>query len=132
MVRTLSGFTLLEVMVAVAILAIALVTLLGSQSRSLSVAGISRFETRAALLARDRFSRFLLQDPDRLAPDEGDFGEEAPGFRWRLETRNLDGEEAGIEGLETGLTELTLTITAGEQSYTSRCLVMGRIHPERR
>jgi general secretion pathway protein I len=45
------GFTLLEVMIAVALIAIALTTLLGSQSQSVSFANSAKFETMAALLA---------------------------------------------------------------------------------
>ena len=38
-----AGFTLLEVMIAVAIIAIALMAVLGSQTQGLSLAGESRF-----------------------------------------------------------------------------------------
>ena len=120
------GFTLLEVMVAVAILAIALVTLLGSQSRSLSVDEVARFQTRAALLARDRMTRLLLEDPAGLGADEGDFGDRAPGYFWRLETRSVGGEESGIENGDDLLTELILTVGKGDQVLVDRCLVLNR------
>ncbi|NIP42655.1 MAG: type II secretion system protein, partial [Gammaproteobacteria bacterium] len=44
---TNKGFTLLEVMIAVALIAIALTTLLGSQSQSVSFANSAKFETMA-------------------------------------------------------------------------------------
>ncbi len=118
------GFTLLEVMVAVAILAIALVTLLGSQSRSLSVDEVARFQTRAALLARDRMTLLLLEDPAGLGSDEGDFGDRAPGYFWRLETRSVGGEESGIDNGDDLLTELILTVGKGHQVLVDRCLVL--------
>ena len=46
------GFTLLEVMIAMAILAITLVAVYQSQSQSISMAGNSRFLTTASLLAQ--------------------------------------------------------------------------------
>ena len=57
-----TGFTLLEVMVAVAIIAMTFVSLLGSQSQSISIAGISRFETTAAMLAREKLTELQLED----------------------------------------------------------------------
>ena len=49
--RCRKGFTLLEVLVAMAILAIAMVTLFGAQSQSLSLATEAKFNTNASLLA---------------------------------------------------------------------------------
>ena len=48
------GFTLLEVMIAMAILSITLVAVFQSQSQSISMAGSSRFLTTASLLAQSR------------------------------------------------------------------------------
>jgi general secretion pathway protein I len=48
------GFTLLEVMVAIALIAIALTAVLGSQSQSVSLAGEARFNTTATLLAQSK------------------------------------------------------------------------------
>ena len=50
------GFTLLEVMIAMAILAITLVALYQSQSQSISMATDSRFLTTASLLAQTRMA----------------------------------------------------------------------------
>ena len=51
-----SGFTLLEVMVAMAIIAIALTAVLGSQSKSLSLASEAKFSTTVALLAQSKMA----------------------------------------------------------------------------
>ena len=49
-----SGFTLMEVMIAMTILAIALVTIFQSQSQSISMSSDSRFMTTASLLAQSK------------------------------------------------------------------------------
>ncbi|MGW8160951.1 MAG: type IV pilus modification PilV family protein, partial [Desulfobulbales bacterium] len=78
------GFTLLEVMVAMALIAIALTTLLGSQSQSVSFANSAKFETMAALLAQSKMSEITTLAKDRLASDSGDFGDDYPGYTWEV------------------------------------------------
>jgi len=74
------GFTLLEVIIAVAIIAIALTTLLGSQSQSVSFANSAKFETMAALLAQSKMSEIVIQEADSLSSDSGDFGDDYPAY----------------------------------------------------
>lgn len=79
------GFTLLEVMIAMAILAITLVAVYQSQSQSISMASNSRFLTTASLLAQARMAEIDSADPRGVAAATGDFGEEFPGYAWQLE-----------------------------------------------
>ena len=79
------GFTLLEVMIAMAILAITLVALYQSQSQSISMASDSRFLTTASLLAQSRMAEFDAVDPRGVVSANGDFGDDYPGYTWRLE-----------------------------------------------
>jgi general secretion pathway protein I len=50
------GFTLLEVMVALAVIAIGLTALLGSHSQSVSLATEAKFNTTVALLAQQKMT----------------------------------------------------------------------------
>ena len=61
--RENSGFTLLEVMIAMAIIAIALVAVFGSQSQSLSLANEAKFSTTAALLAQSKMAEIETLNP---------------------------------------------------------------------
>lgn len=83
------GFTLLEVMVAIAILAIALTTLLGSQSQSMLAAEQADFSARSALLARVKLAE-IVADEDLPVVSSGDFGEQFPGYSWEVEIDDLD------------------------------------------
>jgi len=74
----IGGFTLLEVMIAMAILAITLVVVFQSQSQSISMAGQARFETTAALLAQDKMAEIEAADPENIASDTGGFGDDFP------------------------------------------------------
>lgn len=80
-----SGFTLLEVMIAMAILAIALVAIFQMQSQSISMSADSRFMTTAALLAQ---SKMVEAETDSILTnrrDDGDFGPDYPQYIWHLE-----------------------------------------------
>ncbi len=102
------GFTLLEVMIAMAILAITLVTVYQSQSQSISMAANSRFLTTASLLAQGRMAEIDAADPRGLASANGDFGEEFPGYTWQVEV----GEVPEIPLLR----RIALTVTQGRMT----------------
>lgn len=122
---TQGGFTFLEVMVAVAILAIAFVTLIGSQSQSVSVAGESRFKVTAALLAQQKLAELESMDFDELTGGSDDFGDEYAGYQWRAEVTELGGDALGIEKGDDLLKAVDLTVSQGEsRTYTVRVLVM--------
>jgi general secretion pathway protein I len=106
------GFTLLEVMVAMAIIAIALTAVLGSQSQSVSLAGEAKFNTTAALLAQSKMAEIRLKKPEDLTSDSGDFGEDFPGYLWQvtLSSVNLDN----IQDLTDHFTQVDLEISWGE------------------
>jgi general secretion pathway protein I len=79
------GFTLLEVIAALSIIAIALTTLLVSQSQSLSLAGEAKFSTTAILLAQNKMAELETQKAEDLISDSGDFGEDFPNYFWETQ-----------------------------------------------
>lgn len=106
-----SGFTLLEVMIALAILAIAITALFGSQSHSLSLAIEGKFNGSASLLAQEKLAEYRAGVVD-LVDAEGDFGKEYPGFSWKAEVRDADLESfPRLQELDAGLKRLDLTIS---------------------
>lgn len=112
------GFTLLEVIIAVAIIAIALTTLLGSQSQSVSFANSVKFETMAALLAQSKMSEIVIQEADSLSSDSGDFGDDYPGYAWDVRVSNISIE--GIDTISDYLKQIDLSVTWGVSSYNVR------------
>lgn len=88
--RSDRGFTLLEVMVALAIIAIALVTLLGTHLLSLNLAQRHKEQSMATMLARQKMEELLTTPFDSLTSDAGDFGPERPGYKWEFEVEDAD------------------------------------------
>ena len=76
------GFTLLEVMIAMAILAIVLVTVFHSQSQSIAMANESRAMTTLALLAQSRMAEVEGQQNLSTGQTSGKFGDDYPDYSW--------------------------------------------------
>ncbi len=102
-----SGFTLLEVMIAVAILAIGLVAVLRSQSHGLDMATDAQLSTRFALFAQQKIAdiQMAIASGNRNIDGSGDFGSDFPSFGWQIES-----EPSTIPNLE----KVTLTVTYTE------------------
>ena len=123
------GFTLLEVMIAVAVIAIALVTLIGAQAQSVSIAAASRFDVTAALLAQWKVADLHTEDYDQVVGSTGHFGAEHPGFTWKTEVDELGESEIGIKGTGDLLKVVDLTILDVQErsrTFTVRTIVMKR------
>lgn len=81
------GFTLLEVMVALAIVAIALVALLGLANRSIAVNAQLQKITQATLLAQERMTEIEIEagrGAVQVFNEEGIFDEPFAEYRWRV------------------------------------------------
>jgi len=88
-----SGFTLLEVMIATAIIAIALVAALGSQSQSVSLANEAKFATTVAFLAQRKMAEFEAENVEDVVSDTGGF-EDFPDYRWESEVEDVSLPES--------------------------------------
>ncbi|MCI5134862.1 MAG: type II secretion system protein GspI [Candidatus Electrothrix sp. AW2] len=126
------GFTLLEVMIAVAIIAMTFVSMLASQSQSLSIAEISRFETMAAMLAQQKMTELQLEEFDELGNDSGSFADEFANYSWQTEVRELNEDDTGIEDVEGMLKFISLTVRRGQDDtkvFTLQSIIMAKIQP---
>ena len=78
------GFTLLEVMVAVSIMALVLVTLLGLKNKTMQDVMLADHMTTATLLAKRMMTDTIVVKPRLPLEDEGEFSEEEfKGYAWK-------------------------------------------------
>lgn len=102
--RKAPGFTLLEVMCAVAIIAIAFVPLLRAQSLGIRASGASQNITIATLLARSLMTQVHLENFPDLGFSEGDFSEQGyPNFTWDTDIRIPEDLENLLSSFGAGL-----------------------------
>jgi len=83
------GFTLIEVMVSIVVMATVLVTLFRLQSSTITLAGRGNFYGVAPFLARQQLSALVhkLENPEALS---GDFGQDFPGYGWSCQITNAN------------------------------------------
>ena len=114
---TSRGFTLLEVMVAVAILAMVLVTLLSVNGRSIDDVKLADHMTTATLLAKRTMSDLLENTGSRAgeAEEEGEFPEdEFKGFTWKKTVKPISFE---YESTPVTITELRVEVAWYEGTH---------------
>lgn len=121
-----AGFTLLEVMIALTIIAIVLVAVFGSQSQSLTLANEAKFNTTAALLAQRKMAEVETGESLNLSSASGDFGEDFPGYKWELNVGEVPLPGTGeVEYLK----QVDLTILWGDQDQYQYRLRLYRFVP---
>lgn len=96
--RRRAGLTLIEVMLAIAILGLGLVALITTISRCLGVVRQARnFQTARHLLARAELENPLqLEEQVEEGTEEGGFDGESSGCRWSRTVERFGREEDGL------------------------------------
>ncbi len=116
--RGARGFTLLEILVSMVILAVVLLAVHGLHAQSLAAIRTARFQALAPLLARQKLSEVEISG--RVAPgvDEGSFGERYPGYAWRVELGEAASERLGeVAG---GLRRIDLSVSFNSEEFVYR------------
>lgn len=120
------GFTLLEVMIAMAILAIALTGVYRLQNQTMVMSGKARFYSVAPLLAQTKLSETERTDPSDMGNKSGDFGTQYPGYSWSLDASPVPMDL--LENISYKMLRINLTITLNDEvSYVLRTY---RFHEE--
>ena len=114
------GFTLFEILVSMAIIAIVLVSLFRMQGGSILVAEKVRFNAVAPGLAQQKLSEIALTI-SHADDGQGDFGEAFPQYTWQSVITELSVPDEAVlsdKGAEK-LKRIDVTISRGERlTYT--------------
>ena len=103
-----NGFTLIEIVVTLAILSLALPTLLRSFTEAAKGQALAENRTTALYLLKFRMAEIEAEGYPDIGEEEGEFGEDSR-FRWHSDIQDVDSEE--IEGLRL----VTVTVTWQER-----------------
>jgi len=118
--QPISGFTLLEVLIAMAIMAIVLVSVYRLHSQTLSMTAATRFYTQAPLLAQSKMAQLEAISSDAVSGDSGDFGDKFPGYGWSVSTEEVSSEALGEAAENLKRIDVTVTLNENEYQYTVR------------
>jgi general secretion pathway protein I len=110
-----NGFTLMEVMVALSVVAIALMAIYRMHTQTLFMDARGRFDTVATMLARQKLADLETIKLEDFSGDSGDFGKAHPGYAWQIQTEDVSSDLLKEDG--PTLKRITLTISFnGEES----------------
>jgi general secretion pathway protein I len=116
--RRATGFTLLEVMVAMAIMAIVLVSVYRMHAQTLAMNTANRFYTQAPMLAQGKLAQLATGSSEIIAGDSGDLGEKFPGYSWSVAVEEVSSEALGE--VADDLKRIDLTVSYNEYVYSVR------------
>jgi general secretion pathway protein I len=120
------GFTLLEVMVSVAIMSIVLVSVHKLHSQSLTMNTQAQFYTQAPMLAQSKLSEMEADSESDYANDSGDFGENFPGYTWEVAVEEIALEALGETSQDLKKIDVTVSYNENEFIYNLRTYRLAR------
>ena len=113
--RTNFGFTLLEVMIALAVMSIVLVSVYRMHSQSLTMNTAARFYTVAPLLAQNKMAEQEALSSEGFPEDSGDFGEQYLGYSWQTSISEVSSEVLGE--VADDLKRIDLTVSYNNNQF---------------
>lgn len=108
------GFTLIEVLVAISVLAICLVVILQLFSGGLKSGKLSDDYTRGVFHAREKMEEILLSDNMEEGITEGEFED---GFRWKADIVRMEQREEEVSRLPFDTFNIAVEISWGPEGH---------------
>ncbi len=120
------GFTLLEVMIALAVMSIVLVSVYRMHSQSLAMNTAARFYTQAPMLAQSKMVEIEALSSSAFPADSGEFGEEFPGYSWKASIADVASEILGEVAEDLKRIDITVSYNDDQFSYSLRTYQFNR------
>ena len=114
------GFTLLEIMVSVSIIAIVLVSIYKMQAQTISMNYEARFYATAPLLAQFKMTEQETKSLEDLTSDSGNFGDDFPGYSWSMAVDDVESEALGNTAKDLKKIDVTIFLNDDEFTYSLR------------
>jgi general secretion pathway protein I len=118
--KKMSGFTLLEVMVALSIISIVLVSIYKLHADTLRMNQMTRFYSTAPLLAQRKLAEIKNNTLEELSSDSGGFEENFPGYNWRVTISDVESEVLGSAAKNLKKIDIVVGAYGTELSYDLR------------
>ncbi|MBN1932901.1 MAG: prepilin-type N-terminal cleavage/methylation domain-containing protein [Desulfobacterales bacterium] len=120
LLATPAGFTLLEVMAAISIMAIALVSVYKMHTQTIVMANTARFYTTAPFLAQSKISEIESKSDDELSDGSGDFGDKFPQYNYNISINDVESELPGNTTNDLKKIDITISYNTDEFIYRLR------------
>jgi prepilin-type N-terminal cleavage/methylation domain-containing protein len=121
--RGRGGFTFIELLATMTLLAIALPSIMDGVSLALAMAGSARNQAQAASLCQSKLQE-LLATGQWQQDQSGDFGEDYPGFTWTHNHSDWTGAAGDTSGVSLQQLDVSVLWT---QRGTKRSVVLSTL-----
>ncbi len=115
-----SGFSLLEILVAMSIIAIVFLSIFKMHNQTISMNHAVKFYTIAPLLAQNKVEELELRSVYESIYDSGDFGDNYPGYRYNISIDDTDSEFLGYAAGDLKKIDVTVFTDIEKLSYSLR------------
>ena len=122
-----NGFTLIETVIALAILSLALPTLLRSFTEAAKGQALAENRTTALYLLKFRMAAIEAEGYPDIGEEDGEFGENSR-FRWHSDVQDVESEE--IEGLRLVTVSVTWQERGKERLISTSTYLADRQMPQ--
>lgn len=111
------GFTLLEVLVSLAIISIVLVSVISLQGQTIGMYESVRFYSTAPFLARSKLSEAVL-NPGEFSGNSGDFGKAHPRYSWQVQVSEKEIQTGDQSPVRLAEIRVRVELSPDGLSYT--------------
>jgi len=113
--QTQKGFTLLEVMAALSIIAIVLVSVYRMHAQTVSMNNEVRFYATAPMLAQIKMAEIESENLKDIGDESGDFGDGFPDYRWNIVVDDV--ESTALENIAKDVKKIDLHISSNNDEF---------------
>lgn len=124
--RSSCGFTLLEVMICLSIIAIALMAVYGNYSHTIAMNADQQFNTTAPLLAAKVVADYENRSTIDLIDESGNFGPEFDNYAWAVEVESITSESLGNVAEDLHSFNITISFNESDKVFQCKTVRFGR------
>ena len=110
------GFTLIEIMAAISIIAIVLVSVYKLHAQSVAMTSEVRFYATAPMLAQKKMAELESKSRKDISDESGDFGDQFPNYSFNIVINDVESKELG--NVAENLKRIDITISFNKDQYT--------------
>ena len=114
------GFTLIEIMAAISIIAIVLVSVYKLHAQTVSMNSEVRFYATASILAQKKMDEIESKSRNDLLDDSGDFGDEFPYYSWNVVINDVTSKALGNVAEDLKRIDISVSFNNDEFTYSLR------------
>ena len=110
------GFTLIEIMAAISIIAIVLVSVYKLHAQSVAMTSEVRFYATAPMLAQKKMAELESKSKKDISDESGDFGDQFPNYSFNIVINDVESKELG--NVAENLKRIDITVSFNKDEYT--------------